>query len=269
VIAAVGLCSELATASITIADPLNGTPTTSFSGVGRFGDVGRFYGSASAFNGGRHILTARHLVTTDGTIGGGLKSPSSLRFQLDDSIAVAGSNVFASFDADLAIVELATQVNASFNLWLGASGDEVGATFTAVGFGGTDSDGDGLWGPSGFGSKRLFENKVNAIQSGTIVGQGQILRYDFDKTSGDPVGPLEGIHGPGDSGGGAFLFDGTQYMLAGVMSSSGNPISGATGSIVQVSAYLDTIITTVPEPSCLLVIGMVTIGIARRRRIAK
>lgn len=256
--ATVVACSALPTsASVTRDSPLAGSPTSGFAAVGMFGDSSSFYSSGTAFANGNWVLTARHNVTTDASITGPLKSPAQLRFGLGSSTYI-GEALYADFGADLALLKLSTTAPTFAELRDPNGGSELGQTFTAVGFGGTDSNGDGTWGPGGYGLRRLFENRVDNIQSGSLIGQGTVLRYDFDKTSGDAIGPLEGIAGPGDSGGGVFLNDGSGFVLTAVISSSGSPVQGATGSNVRLADHYDTILSIVPEPSTFPACGAIT-----------
>lgn len=248
-----------ALASITVENPATGTPTVDYPGVGLLGDGRGFNASATVILDGKHILTARHAVTTDGTLSGPLKDASVLRFKLDGAM-YAGVELFADFGADLAVVRLDGIAPHSYELWDPALGSELGQVFMAVGFGDTDSDRDGRWGPGGRGSRRLFANRIDEIRIGGLAGQGMVLSYDFDKDSGDSVGGLEGIAGPADSGGGVFLPWGNDHLLVGVLSSSGDPVSGASGSAVRVADYAQAIYAVVPEPSAFMVLSPI-IGI--------
>lgn len=255
-------------ASVTRAEPQNGVLTSDFSGVGLFGRSGSSsICSAVAILDGRHILTTRHCVTTTGVIAGPTHDPSAFWFQAE-GVTYQGEDLFADFDADLALLRLDGVVPGAFDLWGPEDGSEIGRIFTGVGFGATDADGNGQWGPGGQGVKRLFENTIDAITVGSISGQGSVLRYDFDLFSGDPVGELEGLHGPGDSGAGAFLYDplSDDWLLAGIMSSAGAPVNGATGSIVQIAAHREAIFTAIPEPSTALLLGLPMLGLFHRRR---
>jgi hypothetical protein len=264
VLAGLLACSTLSRASVTRGSPLNGSTSTDYPSVGLFGDVSGFYGSATAVHDGHWVLTARHCVTTNLSITGSLKAPSQLRFRAGSTTYVA-TEVCASFGADIAIVRLASPVPVYSDLWSVALGDEIGMTFTAVGYGGTDSNGDGAWGPGGFGTKRMFQNKVDAIQTGPLLGQGTVLRYDFDKSAGDDVGDYEGLAGPGDSGGAVFLPWSDSFRLAGIISSSGSPIQGATGSNVRIADYYTQIMAIVPEPGSALSILVALVGLTSRR----
>ena len=263
-------------ASITRSEPRDGVGTDAFNAVGTLTHTdtpGSIACSAVAVLDGRHILTTRHCVTASGVIVGETRDASGFRFEAA-GVTYRGVEVFADFGGDLALIRLDGVAPDAFGLWdIETQGSEQGLDFQGVGFGVTDSDGDGQWGPGGDGVKRVFTNRVDEIADGTIAGQGPVLRYDFDLTpgsSGDSgVGELEGIHGPGDSGGGAFIvepLDGNTLLLAGLMSSAGDPVNGATGSLIQVSNYREAITAAVPEPSAALMLAVGSILAFKRRR---
>ncbi len=250
------LTSASAYANVNKADPANGTTTLQFPAVGQFGDSARLNSSGTAILGGRHILVARHQVTVDGSIAGAIRPADEFRFKVD-AVTYKGEAIYADFGADLAIVRLDGIAPYSAPLWSTAQGTELGQTFQAVGYGYVDDNADGHWGPGGLGTKRLFANTVDEIREGTLPDQGTVLRYDFDLITGEPVGELEGIAGPGDSGGGAFLYDGSQWRLTGLISSSGDPVDQAKGSLIRIADYQQTIALQVPEPTSMVFIGVV------------
>ena len=224
-------------------------------------------GSGTAVLDGNYVLTARHLVTTGGGIAGSLRPASDLQFQLG-GMNYSAVAVYAEFGGDVALVQLSAPCPMYVELYTGASGSEFSQVFTAIGFGQNDSDGDGRWGPGGLGVKRAFQNRVEGIIDSGV--QGSVLRYDFDMTSGDAVGVSEGLNGNGDSGGGLFLWNSGKWQLAGVLSSAGDPLDGATGSAIQVSAYSAQIMAAVPEPGyatvlCGLGLGLLVRGNRRVR----
>jgi len=252
-----------ALANINKADPANGNPTTEFPGVGRFGDAGGFTTSATTIFDGRHILVARHSVTVDGSITGDLRPASAFRFEAYGT-TYQGQQMYANFGADLAVIRIDGIVPTGYQLWSPQSGSEIGLTFQAVGFGYADTDADGYWGPGGLGTKRLFANRVDAVAQGGLPGQGTVLKYDFDLLSGDPVGDLEGIAGPGDSGGGAFIPIGSEWLLAGLISSSGDPVDQARGSLVRIADYREAISNVVPEPTSILLLASAVVPLLLR-----
>lgn len=79
---------------------------------------------------------------------------------------------------------------------------------------------------------------------------------------------------PGDSGGGVFYFNGTNWELAGIMIltgvSPGQPAeTAAFGNqtiIADIASYRSQIIPIIPEPSTGLLVGLGVLGFAARRR---
>ncbi|HEX8524489.1 MAG TPA: serine protease [Tepidisphaeraceae bacterium] len=253
-------------ASITLAQPLNGSTTAEFPGAGLVGDSEGFFGSGVVVGDGSFMLTARHVVTQDGAIGGALR-PTSDIFLAVDGTTYSCTKVFADFEADLALLKLNSSLTSGYSLWSAALGNEIGRKFTGVGFGLTNSDGNNTWGPGGFGTKRAFENVVDAISPGIIAGQGEVLRYDYDAIDAGAVGPLEGIAAPGDSGGGIFFQTNNHWWLAGIITSTGSPTLGSTGSVVRLASYESSIHTLLPEPAASTAVAAAFLfGVAKRRR---
>lgn len=265
-----GLIVLPCSASVTRGNPFQGQFTSDFPGVGLFGHIGLGSSpacSAVAIGDGSHVLTTRHCVTLSGGISGATRPAGDFWFQAGGGV-FRGVEVFADFDADLALVQLDSVVPDAYDLWTPDLPTELGQTFRGVGLGANDPNGNGVWGPGGEGVKREFANTFDAISPGSIAGQGEVLRYDFDLLSAGHIGDLEGLHGPGDSGGGAFLADpsgGESWLLAGVMSSSTQPVEGGTGSLVRVAAYHGQIIALIPEPTTALLLSVPVLVLARRR----
>jgi secreted trypsin-like serine protease len=111
------------------------------------------------------------------------------------------------FANDIALVELTEP--ASLKEWpeLYAQPDEQGLVLTFVGRGDT---GDGVRGVT------TADTKMRAATNQVIQAQGQWLRFSFDQ--GASALPLEGISGPGDSGGPALVRKDDIWYLVGVSS---------------------------------------------------
>ena len=106
---------------------------------------------------------------------------------------------------DIALVKIQTLPGHVMPMKLYSGEDEKGKVLTFVGRGDT---GDGRKGvTSGDAVLRQASNQVTDAK-------GQWLSFVFDR--GDTALPLEGISGPGDSGGPAFLQVGNQRYLIGV-----------------------------------------------------
>lgn len=107
------------------------------------------------------------------------------------------------FPNDIALVRLSKPIKSATIAKLYTSSDEVGKIATFIGRG---DHGNGLNGISGAdGQIRLAENQVDNAE-------GQWVRFTFEQ--GDDALPLEGISGPGDSGGPAYInFEGQLFII--------------------------------------------------------
>lgn len=137
---------------------------------------------------------------------------------------------------DLALLRLGRPVRHIAPTPLYEGNDRAG---TPVTFAGHGRYGDGREGPKeGDGLLRAAQNRVSAADD-------RVLRFVFDAP---PAGEdLEGISGPGDSGGPAFVRAGGQWRLAGVSSENreleGRPkcTYGSTEIYPRVSRHIDWI----------------------------
>jgi hypothetical protein len=112
---------------------------------------------------------------------------------------------------DIALIRLAERVPGAKPACLYPGSDEVGRTAVLVGTGGT---GDGVTGP------RKLDGKIRGatIRIGSIEKSGMQLAWKFKAPTDPQVTPVEGISGPGDSGGPAFLNHEGRLCVAGVSS---------------------------------------------------
>ncbi|HEX8654444.1 MAG TPA: trypsin-like serine protease [Allosphingosinicella sp.] len=112
---------------------------------------------------------------------------------------------------DIALIRLSEPVPGARPACLYPARDEVGRTAVVVGTGGT---GDGVT-----GSRRLDGKLRGAtIRIGSLEKSGMQLGWRFRGPTESGVTPLEGISGPGDSGGPAFLRHRGRLCVAGVSS---------------------------------------------------
>lgn len=111
------------------------------------------------------------------------------------------------FAADIALVELAGPTSVKVWPQLYSETNEQGLVLTFVGRGDT---GNGLQGVT------MADTKMRAATNQVIQAQGQWLRFSFDQ--GASALPLEGISGPGDSGGPALVRRGNIWYLVGISS---------------------------------------------------
>jgi hypothetical protein len=115
----------------------------------------------------------------------------------------------ADVRVDVALLELAEVVRGVVPAELFVGGDEVGQVAAFVGRG---AAGTGLTGPTHEDRRpRAVTNRVERVD-------GPFLVFRFDAPTDDGVTALEGVSGPGDSGGAAFLERDGKSVVIGVSS---------------------------------------------------
>jgi hypothetical protein len=127
----------------------------------------------------------------------------------------------------------------------------LGQTATFVGYGFT---GTGLTGYRTLdGQKRGFQDVVD-VNNANFGNTALVFGATFQSPANNAL-PLEGCVAPGDSGGGVFVSDGSQYYLAGVISFVASTNGAAKSYYSNISGFdsispaLPWITSTVPEPS--------------------
>lgn len=140
-------------------------------------------------------------------------SPVTLR-QLSAAVAAVDDNV-----ADLALVELTSPLTVRVPIELNRDTTEKGKSIVVVGAGLT---GTGETGPDN------EDGKLRAATNVIDEAEGQFVRFSFSPPDDPTVTDLEGIGGPGDSGGPAFIERDGKLYIVGV--SSINSKRDATGS---------------------------------------
>lgn len=244
-----------------------------WSGIVHIHD-GFISGSGVLLDSGLHLLTVAHLVddlalanstvvfeTVSGTV--------SRRIQAVEDYPGVVLNSQGVWH-DLALVTLdqvAPLTAARYNLYTGK--DEVGQTATLVGYGEAQTP-SGVVLPESGATRRAGENTIDAV--GTSLApfgwQGSLadqLFYDYDDgtISRDALGDLFGLSNrglggseamitPGDSGGGLFVEQGGDWLLAGINSfvsrwsaadidTAADGSLGDIGAATRVSSYVDWI----------------------------
>ena len=256
-----------------------------YDGVGLISGTapsGVIFGSGSLLTGGRHVLTAAHVVDS-------LQSGSgTVRFDLPEGpVTIAVSRVIAhpgytgiGSGNDIAILELAREAPVSaerYDVFRG--NNEIGQINTRVGYGiaGNGTGGEVFRDPSAGSVKRFGQNVYDADGAifnaefhriGLGLPGGTTLGFDFDDGTAahDAFGRVFGIHDTGlgankvsstsgDSGGPVFI-DGriagiTYFGLATVISDASGFFDagfGEFGGDTRVSAFADWIDGIVPPP---------------------
>jgi hypothetical protein len=223
------------------------------------------------------VLTAAHLFlgASSGTftINGSAYTSTQL-------ITMPGwnNNVYNGYDFGLVHLSSAVAAVPPAMLYPGTSEFGQVGTFVGNGFTGTGLTGYNV----ALGNqKRAFQNMID----GDFGLPSRVYAADFDSphtpsASGfGSVYPLllEGCVTPGDSGGGVFIQQGSQYYLAGVISTVGSLDGTANGNYSDASGFgrmsvaLPWINSTtgVPEPSTLMLLvvaGVAMLGSVRARR---
>ena len=123
----------------------------------------------------------------------------------DDSRSIAN---------DIALIQLSKPVAGAALAKLYRKSDEVGKDiiFVGTGYAGTGDKGMAEGEINKDRQMRAAQNKVDGIR------QDGFIRFTFDAPDSGKALPLEGISGPGDSGGPALWFDGEQAYIMGVSS---------------------------------------------------
>jgi len=201
------------------------------------------------------VLTAAHLFTAASS---GTFTLDGISYSSTQLITDPSWDGKASDGSDFGLVHLSSSLTAIPPPPLYTGSSLLGQTCTFVGYGFT---GTGLTGWKTLdGQKRGFQDVVD-VNNPNFGNVASVFGATFDSpTSGNAL-PLEGCVAPGDSGGGVFATDGSQYYLAGVISfvasTNGNANSsyGNISGFDPLSAAVPWITNTVPEPSTSMLVA--------------
>jgi hypothetical protein len=149
-------------------------------------------------------------------------------------------------DHDIALLQLTRPVTGVEPIKLYRESDELGQVIIFLGNGST---GTGKTGPDQRG-RRQKRASTNTVSEASKLW----LTFDFNAPSDAEVTPLEGISGPGDSGGPCLLQKGDELFVMGVSSWNSGDGAGAEGlyqtteHYPRVSAYAKWIDETIADP---------------------
>ncbi|MAE62089.1 MAG: hypothetical protein CMJ49_12115 [Planctomycetaceae bacterium] len=250
------------------------TAESPFAGIGSLtvgNSSGMVMGSAVAIS-PRHILTAAHLL--DGNNDGIIDAlPASITFRLNaggnfsDTIKASGALIHPDFTGflnpslndDLAIVVFDEMIPATVPVYEMLSEEiGLGTEVTMVGYGRSGYGDVGESVASNGSVKRTGRNVVDVLgPNDEPFGptSKETFFYDFDgpfgtyNALGGPTlgNRIETIIAPGDSGGPSLMFDGEQYLVAGINTFVGHTPSlfSTTGGGMALLAYYDWLVDNV------------------------
>ena len=231
------------------------------------------YGSGALMFGGNYILTAAHVVTNSA----GQKLPGTIKFYPNSSNIFSPPISFTAADVsivngyvpngssivpnDVAVINITGKAPsgiAGYELY--RSSNEIGQSFTMVGFGQTGNGTNGADSSTG-GIKRIgintfeatgadvgrpafFRNLVYDFDNGTPSGNFLLNRYGVPSTTGETSSNIliETDSASGDSGGPGFINSNGKLLIAGIVS-FGPPslFSIGVSDYARVSAFADEI----------------------------
>jgi hypothetical protein len=117
----------------------------------------------------------------------------------------------ANVTGDVILLKFSTEIVDVAPIPLYGGRDEVGQTITLLGWGSFGTGDVGLVEVVNDGTFRKTENVVD-------LAEGPVLSFLFDDPATGMALDLEGVNGPGDSGGPALMRDGDSWVLAGISS---------------------------------------------------
>jgi len=254
------------------------TNDSAFNGVVEIVLSNNAKGSGALMFGGNYILTAAHVVTNDA----GQKMPGTIKFYANSSSTVSSTISFTIADVsivngyvpngtsvvpnDVAVINITGKAPsgiAGYELY--RSNDEIGKSFTMVGFGltgnGTTGAASGTNGTkrigintfeatgNNVGDPAFFRNLVFDFDNGTPAGNELLNRYGLPSTTGITSSNIliETDFASGDSGGPGFINSNGRLLIAGVVSYTTtfgtSPRSAFTGlgQYARVSAFANEI----------------------------
>ena len=259
------------------------TSDPAFNGVVKIELSDGTYGSGALMFGGNYILTAAHVVTNSA----GQKLPGTIKFYPNSSNIFSPPISFTAADVsivngyvpngssivpnDVAVINITGKAPsgiAGYELY--RSSNEIGQSFTMVGFGQTGNGTNGADSSTG-GIKRigintfeatgadvnqpaLFKDLVFDFDDGTPAGNELLNRYGVPSTTGETSSNIliETDSAPGDSGGPGFLNSNGKLLIGGIVSGGtiGSAFTGL-GFYSRVSAFANEIdgLTGGPVPT--------------------
>ena len=159
------------------------------------------------------IISAAHVVNTD-RIGNEVTIDGTVYKFKQKIIHPEFSKTRGGIGVDIALIELESPVKDHEMAKLYMKSDEVGKEiiFAGTGWAGTGDKGMADGATNKDRQLRAAQNRIEGTR------EDGYIRFTFDAPESGKALPLEGISGPGDSGGPALWFDGDQAYILGVSS---------------------------------------------------
>ena len=170
-------------------------------------------GSGTVIGDGSFVITARHVITSDGSKKGMLLDSSNFLFIAENKL-VSIDEVYGHPFCDLAILKLSEKLSTAAKISQRRS--ITGIEFYGVGFGKgcKDPKFNSINWDVPYGTKRVYKNTIQSVETYIEFNYGYVQKernivfvLKNISTLGQDRGAIqgEGMHGPGDSGGGLFI----------------------------------------------------------------
>jgi hypothetical protein len=207
-------------------------------------------GSAVVIGDGSHIITARHVITHDGTQEGLVLEGANFVFTLEGEGFLV-ERVFANESSDVAILKLIKKAPCSIKLY--NSEDSLNKDFYGVGFGkgSTMACSNLIIWDLPYGTKRIFKNTILGSRYEIRISNNKItlekkLFFVLRESGNSFYKPIEGegMHGPGDSGGGIFINNNGNMELVAIINSilPQSPIAGFVADLYYCKSWIESIV---------------------------
>lgn len=248
------LLSQPAFSSVTIV-PLKANDKA----IDNFGFVGMMLnvnngscGSGTVIGDGSFVLTARHVVSHNGSDIGMLLDGSNFVFVIGNK-KYKILNVYGHPSADIAIVKIDGSHQQAAKLSFSTNFIDKEFYGTGYGKGSSSATSKCIDWDLEYGNMRVYKNKIDTEFINLKVAGSSIITtkvFIFDLSDPDTLGKCngaiegEGIHGPGDSGGGVFVIEDGELHIFGVISAltQESPYTGFVHDVSACKEWIESIV---------------------------